>query len=46
MVIFGIIIVSVFLLVLFFAVTVAGGRAHDRANAEAERKREAGIHRL
>ncbi|MFA6117477.1 MAG: hypothetical protein WC729_26015 [Sphingomonas sp.] len=35
MVIFVIIIVCVALMALFFAVTIAGGKAHDRANAEA-----------
>ena len=33
MVIFAIIVVSILLLILCFAVTVAGGRAHDRQNA-------------
>lgn len=34
MYIFWIVIVSILLLAVFFAVTVAGGRAHDRQNAE------------
>ena len=38
--IFAIVIVSILLLILFFAVTVAGGRAHDKANAEIIRKRD------
>lgn len=33
MIIFWIILISIVLLVLFFSVTVAGGRAHDRQNA-------------
>ncbi len=42
MAIFVIIVVCVVLMALFFAVTIAGGRAHDRQNAardEAERRR-------
>jgi hypothetical protein len=41
MLVAGIIVVLGLMLVLFFAVTIAGGRAHDRANAEAARKVEA-----
>ena len=36
----GIILISALLLGLFFAVIIAGGRAHDRANAEAARRRD------
>jgi hypothetical protein len=42
MAIFIIVIVCLILMALFFAVTIAGGRAHDRQNAErdeAERRR-------
>ncbi|QNA83749.1 hypothetical protein G4G27_06915 [Sphingomonas sp. So64.6b] len=35
MMIFFIIVFCVALMILFFAVTIAGGKAHDRANAEA-----------
>ena len=38
MYIFWIIIVSIVLLGVFFAVTVAGGRAHDRQNEEDARR--------
>lgn len=38
MMIAAIVFISIALLVLFFAVTIAGGRAHDRANAEAARR--------
>jgi hypothetical protein len=38
MVITGVVIISVLLMALFLAVTVAGGRAHDRQNAEVARK--------
>jgi len=34
-----IILISLLLLVLFFAVTVAGGRAHDRQNARRSHER-------
>lgn len=37
MVIFFIIVISVLLLALFFGVTVAGGRAHDRQNARRDK---------
>ncbi len=41
MVIGVIIVISILLLVLFLGVTIAGGRAHDRRNAElAERERQ------
>src|SRR3546814_487640 len=41
MVIGIIIVISLLLMILFFGVTIAGGRAHDRRNAElAERKRQ------
>ena len=41
MAIFAIIVISILLLVLFLGVTIAGGRAHDRRNAElAERERQ------
>ena len=41
MVIGAIIVVSILLLVLFVGVTIAGGRAHDRPNAElAARERQ------
>jgi hypothetical protein len=33
-----IIIISVILMALFIGVSIAGGRAHDRANAEAARR--------
>jgi len=36
----GIVLISTLLLGLFFAVIIAGGRAHDRANAEAARTRD------
>lgn len=39
MVIFTIIVISILLLVLFFAVTIAGGRAHDRQNERRDRDR-------
>ncbi len=42
MAIFIIVVICVALMALFFAVTIAGGRAHDRQNAErdeAERRR-------
>jgi type II secretory pathway pseudopilin PulG len=39
MIIVAIIIISVLLLILFFGVTIAGGRAHDRANEEAAGKK-------
>jgi len=39
MIIVAIVLVSLALLILFFAVTIAGGKAHDRANAEAARRR-------
>jgi hypothetical protein len=32
------IVITILLLVLFFGVTIAGGRAHVRANEEAARK--------
>jgi type II secretory pathway pseudopilin PulG len=35
MMIVAIVIVSIILMILFFAVTVASGRAHDRANLAA-----------
>ena len=38
--IFAIVIISVLFLILFFSVTVAGGRAHDKANGEDIRKRD------
>jgi Na+-transporting methylmalonyl-CoA/oxaloacetate decarboxylase gamma subunit len=38
MAITAVIIVSIVLMILFFAVTVAGGRAHDRANEAAARQ--------
>ncbi|WP_303761868.1 hypothetical protein ACLIMP_25315 (plasmid) [Novosphingobium aerophilum] len=38
MIIAAIVIISLILMVLFFAVTVAGGRAHDRQNREAARR--------
>lgn len=38
----AIIFISIAMLVLFFAVTIAGGKAHDRANAEAARRRDNG----
>jgi hypothetical protein len=34
----GIIIISVILMALFIGVSIAGGRAHDRANADAARR--------
>ena len=41
MTIFAIIVISILLLVLFVGVTIAGGRAHDRRNAElAARERQ------
>jgi len=41
MVIGIIIVISLLLMVLFFGVTIAGGRAHDRRNAElAARERQ------
>lgn len=40
MAIAAIVIVSILLIILFFGVTIAGGRAHDRANAEAARRRD------
>lgn len=39
MVVFAIIVISILLLVLFFAVTIAGGRAHDRQNKRRNRDR-------
>jgi hypothetical protein len=41
MAITAVIFVSIILMVLFFAVTVAGGRAHDRANEAAARQEPA-----
>lgn len=41
MLVAGIIAVLGLMLALFFAATSAGGRAHDRANAEAARRAEA-----
>jgi hypothetical protein len=41
MLVAAIIIVLGLMLALFFAVTIAGGRAHDSANAEAAHKVEA-----
>jgi hypothetical protein len=38
MFIITVVIISIFLLILFFAVTIAGGKAHDRANSEAARR--------
>lgn len=38
MIILAVIIISILLLVLFFAVTIAGGRAHDRQNRKAVRR--------
>ncbi len=35
-----IIIVSILFLILFFGVTVAGGKAHDKANAKSLKKHE------
>jgi hypothetical protein len=37
MVVFAIIVISILLLALFFAVTIAGGRAHDRQNKRRNR---------
>lgn len=34
-----IVIICAALMALFFGVTIAGGRAHDRQNAEIERRR-------
>ena len=42
MLIFGIIVVSILLMAVFFAVTIAGGRAHDRHNKELSQKRDVG----
>jgi hypothetical protein len=39
MIIVAIALVSLALLILFFAVTTAGGRAPDRTNGEAARRR-------
>jgi hypothetical protein len=39
MVVFAIIVLSILLMVLFFAVTIAGGRAHDRQNKRRDRGR-------
>lgn len=39
MVIFAIIVISIMILGLFFAVTIAGGRAHDRQNERRNRDR-------
>ena len=36
----ALIIVSVLLLIVFFGVTIAGGRAHDRQNIEEASKKE------
>ena len=36
----ALIIVSVFLLIVFFGVTIAGGRAHDRQKIEEASKKE------
>ncbi|WP_272947357.1 hypothetical protein [Sphingobium sp. YBL2] len=33
MAIVAIVVISILLLILFFGVTIAGGRAHDRQNA-------------
>ncbi len=38
--IFWIIIVSILMLTLFFGVTIAGGRAHDRQNSETARRQQ------
>ena len=37
MVVFAVIVVSILLLGLFLAVTIAGGRAHDRQNERRNR---------
>jgi hypothetical protein len=39
MVIFAVIVISTLLMALFLAVTIAGGRAHDRQNARRDRDR-------
>lgn len=36
----ALIVVSVLMLIVFFGVTIAGGRAHDRQNIENARKDE------
>ncbi|CAN5141120.1 hypothetical protein BH09PSE3_BH09PSE3_15960 [soil metagenome] len=43
MVIAGVVIISVLLMALFLAVTIAGGRAHDRQNAEVARQSAAAM---
>jgi len=34
-----VVFISIMLLILFFGVTVAGGRAHDRQNAQRDKDR-------
>lgn len=34
-----VVVICILIMALFFAVTIAGGRAHDRQNLEAEKQR-------